>query len=170
MSVVMFLMKTKILMLFVSILFLFIMPVCAETYALIMGAGDYKYDNIPKLPGAIEDARRIKQALIETGMVKEEHITYIEDPVFTEIKFQLEDLFEKGEAQDRLIFYFAGHSEVGINEEGQQDTFLCGIYVRKDRLEESAYNFREHFEEIGKKLKAEQTLMIFGVSTKLLGI
>ena len=157
----MFLMKTKILLLFVLILFLFIMPVCAETYALIMGAGDYKYDNIPKLPGAIEDARRIKQALIETGMVKEEHITYIEDPVFTEIKFQLEDLFEKGEAQDRLIFYFAGHSEVGINEEGQQDTFLCGIYVRKDRLEESAYNFREHFEEIGKKLKAQQTVMIF---------
>jgi len=152
--------KTYIFLLYLFLIFLS-STAFGETYALIMGVGDYKYDSIIKLPGAIEDACQFKKTIIDMGIVQEENVTYVKNPVYTEIKFLIEDFFKTGEVQDRLIFYYSGHSEVIKNEEGQGDTFLCGVDVRKDRLVQSAYNFRKNFEIIGKNLKAEQTMMIF---------
>src|SRR6056297_3391837 len=133
----------------------------SETYALIMGAGDYLYDTILKLPAAKKDAIRMKETLIELGIAQEGNITYIENPVLTDIKIGLIEFLKKGEKDDRLIVYFSGHSKVEINENGKKDTYLCGVDVRKNYIRETAYNFRENFEKLGEAIKAKETLMIF---------
>jgi formylglycine-generating enzyme required for sulfatase activity len=133
----------------------------AETYALIMGAGNYRDDVIKDLPMAIKDAARVYEVLLENGLVKVENITYISNPGYLDFKFEIEDLIKKGEADDRLIFYYAGHSEVGENEDGKTDTYLCGIDVRKDYLQRSGYNFREEWRDLSSQLKAAETIMIF---------
>jgi len=132
-----------------------------ETYVLIMGVGDYRNDGIIPLPAAIEDAERIKTAIIELGIAKEQNIRYIKNPVKTDIEIELEELLKKGDKDDRLIVYFAGHSEAGINEAGKKDTYLCGVDVRKDHLQRTAYNFRQDFERIAADLQAKETIMIF---------
>ena len=163
-------MKSKAVLLLLIMMIAITLTTFGETHVLIMGAGDYKHDSIIRLPGAIEDARKLKNIVIKLKIADEENITYIENPVKTDIEIELEKLITKGKKDDLLIFYFAGHSQTGINESGRTDTYLCGIDVRKDYLQRTAYNFREDFERIAGKLKAGQTIMVFGVSTKLLGI
>ena len=132
-----------------------------ETFVLIMGAADYRNSGIIPLPAAKKDALLVKETLIELGVANEKNITYIEDPVLTDIKIGLREFVEKGKEADKLIFYFAGHSEVAINERGKEDTYLCGIDVRKTYIQETAYNFREHFEKLSEVINAQETIMIF---------
>src|SRR6056297_1574779 len=154
-------MKSKAFLLLLFMIIAITLTTFGETHVLIMGAGDYKHDNIIRLPGAIEDARKLKDIVIKLKIADEENITYIENPVKTDIEIELEKLITKGKKDDLLIFYFAGHSQTGINESGRTDTYLCGIDVRKDYLQRTAYNFREDFERIARKLKAGQTIMVF---------
>jgi len=45
----------------------------AETYALIMGAGNYRDSDIENLPMAIRDAEKIKNAMVDSGLVVKEN-------------------------------------------------------------------------------------------------
>ena len=152
--------KKAIVLIALIITFIVSFTVFAETYALIMGVGDYKESYIGKLPGAIVDANAVKEILVELGIVLEKNIIYVENPSCIDIEFELEELFEKGQENDRLIFYYGGHSEVGINESGKKDTYLCGVDVRKESLNRSAYNFRKKWVELSEKLRAKETIMI----------
>jgi len=151
--------KTMILLALVMIFFL--TQTLGVTYALVMGAGDYRNDEILALPAAIKDAKLIRETLIELEIVQRENIVYIENPVLTDFKFELKDFLQKGEEGDTLIFYFSGHSEVGMNENEMEDTYLCGVDVRKEHLQETAFNFRQNMEELTENLKSQETLMIF---------
>jgi len=151
----------RIKLITIILIILVSLVVYGETRVLILGAGDYKNDGIITLPAAIEDAERIKAAIIELEIAKEQNITYIKNPVLTDIKIGLKEFLKKGEETDLLIVYFSGHSEVETNTKGKKDTYLCGIDVRKNFIQETAYNFRENFEELGEAIKAKKTIMIF---------
>ena len=154
-------MEKKVIIITLLITLFFTISIFGETYVLIMGAANYRYDGIIPLPAAKKDALLLKEALIQLEVASEEKITYIENPVLTDIKINLKEFLKKGGENDRLIVYFSGHSEVEANEQGKQDTYLCGIDVRKNYIRDTAYNFRENFENLSETIKAKETVMIF---------
>ena len=148
------------------IIFIFILLVSfvayADTYALIIGVGDYEDDNLGDLPGAVKDAQQISQMLIRLGIVEEENLTLVTNPGYLDLLIQIEEWVEKGDKDDQMIFYFGGHSQEGINASGKTDTYLMPKDVKTRFLDRSAYNFREEWQErLSQKLKASETLMIF---------
>ena len=160
-----------ILLIMISLLIICSFTIYAKTHVLIIGNGDYEDSAIRDLPGAIEDARKMRETLIQLEMANEQDIRVINNLPMMSLKINILEFLKKDyDKDDRLIVYFAGHSEAGINEAGKKDTYLCGVDVRKDHLQRTAYNFRQDFERIAADLQAKETIMIFGVSMKLLGI
>src|SRR6056297_530960 len=93
----------------ITFMILFSLSAFSETYVLIMGAADYRYDGVILLPAAKKDALLMKESLIQLGIASEKNITYIENPVLTDIRIGLKEFLKKGEETDRLIVYFSGH-------------------------------------------------------------
>jgi len=152
----------KTIVLITIILLILSLHIHAKTHALIIGVGDYENEAIEDLPNAISDANQFAKALEQTGLVANGSLRIVEDPSYADLLDEIEKWIEKGEQKDRMIFYYAGHSEIAENASGEKDTYLCPVNVKKRLLTRTSYNFRKEWEtSLSEKLKAKETLMIF---------
>jgi peptidoglycan/xylan/chitin deacetylase (PgdA/CDA1 family)/uncharacterized caspase-like protein len=87
-------------------------PIYRESHALIIGINDYQ--KWPKLSYAVNDARAMKDALIQEMKFKPENVTLLTDSaarrdrIISELSETLGDPARVGE-QDRLLVFYAGH-------------------------------------------------------------
>lgn len=92
-----------------------------EHFALIIGIN--KYENLNDLEYAVNDAKSIKDVLINTFNYKEENITILLDKKAT--KENIMNVFygisQKTCNDDSVLFFYAGHGityQVGIKDKG----------------------------------------------------
>lgn len=86
-----------------------------NTYAVIIGVGDYEYINDVNV--VVKGANHMKRFLLseEGGSVPEENILYLTDKDASkwDIMYYSKKLFAKAQPGDRVIFYFTGHGKKG---------------------------------------------------------
>lgn len=103
----------------------------AKTYGLVIGIDDYQF--IPKLEGAVNDARDIAEAL---GEVDAEVVTLLNrDASRAAILKTWRDMAQRLQDGDRLIVSYAGHGSnepehvPGSEEDGRDETLLLSGFA-----------------------------------------
>ncbi len=76
------------------------------SYALVIGVSNYR-NGWPKLPGVLEDIKKVREVLQEKGFL----IMTVIDPDSRQLEDAFDDFRSKygAKADHRLVFYFAGH-------------------------------------------------------------
>lgn len=108
-----------------------------DRLAIIVGINEYLDQNIPKLPGARNDAKEIYQRLKDTNVGSFKIQSYLvgQDATCKEIRKAINDAFWKTDPYDLVLFYFSGHGFVDSYNEGYiapydmllEEPFTCGI-------------------------------------------
>ncbi|MBM3236764.1 PEGA domain-containing protein [Candidatus Poribacteria bacterium] len=109
--------KSKFALLFIIISFALIVAVAhgemmdfRERWAILIGVGKYKDQNIPPLKSPENDVQTMKKILTEWGEFKEENVFSLtnETATYDAIIGKLSDLMNKVQQDDLIIFYFSG--------------------------------------------------------------
>ena len=146
-----------------------------RSIALIIGVNDYQKAGAPLLT-PIQDARKIKEVLIEKQGFLEEDIFLMENPTgqkildkLAEFKTEDEPVDEKAEKKkidlsqkSSFLFYFAGHGVAGNLDEGPKGYFLgtdAKINDGKLSENETLVPMEEVFDAI-QAINAHHTLLI----------
>jgi hypothetical protein len=105
--------------------------------AVIVGINEYLDQNIPKLPGALNDAKEIHQRLKDTNIGSFQIQSYLvgQGATCNKIRKAINDTFWKTDPYDLVLFYFSGHGFVDAYNEGYiapydmllEEPFTCGI-------------------------------------------
>ena len=107
-----------------------------ESWALIIGID--KYQEWPQLEYAVNDAKSVRQLLIDQFEFKADHVTILLDKEATlqYIKTALSDIAAKANQNDRLLVYFSGHGQTQSIKGGGEMGYLIPVEgsTRDDRL------------------------------------
>jgi len=133
-----------------------------NSHALVIGNGNYQ-KGWDKLPGAIEDAKKVAKALENNGFVVDLHLDLTKQEF---IKILSEFVIKKGQAiDDRVLLYFAGHGFTEKLASGEDLGYL--IMVDSDKPETDFLNFTltsvdmDSLMIVAKKIRARHALFIF---------
>jgi len=136
------------------------LQVYGKTHVLIIGNGDYEDNAIQDLPGALEDARQMKETLIQLEMANEQDIQVNTNLPAMSLKIKiLEFLKQDYDKNDRLIFYYSGH---GYSEEKQMDTntYLVPANTIENYRQDFLVNLTDILKENIDKLQDRETLIL----------
>lgn len=78
-------------------------------YALLIGGNEYDDPDIMDLDKPVDDARRLGGVLEKYYTFETENITYLENPLRSEIIDALDELRTKLGPEDNLLLFYAGH-------------------------------------------------------------
>jgi Caspase domain len=108
-----------------------------DRLAIIVGINEYLDQNIPKLPGARNDAKEIYHRLKDANVGRFKIQSYLvgQDATCKDIRKAINDAFWKTDPYDLVLFYFSGHGFVDAYNEGYiapydmllEEPFTCGI-------------------------------------------
>jgi uncharacterized caspase-like protein len=137
-----FIIKHNILPYFFSLLLLVSLVIIMQSHthasserkwALIVGVNDYMNEVVP-LQCAVNDAREIKKALIETSGFAEENVILLttdqrgaNNPTKENIAKCITDIKKKTNFEDTFVFFFSGHG-MQMEDEGYLLTFEANPY------------------------------------------
>lgn len=122
-------------------------PTYNESWALIVGIDEYQHAR--PLHHAVEDARAVRETLVESFSFPEENVTTLYNDEATRENI-LESFLQHGDshvlADDRLVFFFAGHGDTRTGARGEigfliphdGDTDQLSTLVRWDDLTKNA--------------------------------
>jgi len=149
---------------FATILIIFISPVQADKWAILVGINDYENREISDLECAVSDVAAFKKALVEVAEFKSKNILLMTNesegdkkPTSPNILYNVGDVSRKIDPEDTFIFYFSGH---GMMRNGK--AFLLSIEADpRDvyTLESRAVPVDKLIERMS-KIKARQVLFI----------
>ena len=105
-----------------------------NSWALIIGID--KYENVSSLDYAVEDAKSIKEMLIDKFQFANDKITVLlnEDATYRKIKKSLSKVTRHAGENDRILIFFSGHGETVSLPEGGAMGFLVPVDGEKDDL------------------------------------
>jgi len=154
-------MQSKITLLIIILLMTLIcFNLYGQTHVLIIGNAEYEDNAIEDLPGALEDAQQMKEALIQLKMANEENIKLINNSPAMSLEIEIREFLER-EYEDnvRLIFYYSGH---GYSEEENMDTYtyLVPANTREKYREKFLINLTQILKENIDNIKDRQTLIL----------
>src|SRR6056297_1125919 len=132
----------------------------AKTHVLIIGNGDYEDNAIQDLPGALEDARQMRETLIELGMANEQDIQVITNLPMMSLKINILEFLKKDyDKDDRLIIYYSGH---GYSEQEQMDTntYLVPANTINSYRKDFLVNLTQILKENLGKIKGREALIL----------
>jgi hypothetical protein len=154
-------MKKRIILMVILAAFI-LTQLSAQTKALIIGVGEYEEENVGDLKTAVKDAEKFANTLIKLGIVAEENLKLLLNPRYTDMVYELVTLVADTKEEDRIIFYYGGHSQQAENAAGKTDVYLMPVDFREKVLTRTSVNFRREWEEVlSQNLKAAETIMIF---------
>ena len=151
--------QTTLVIMILMLLFMSL-QITAKTHVLIIGNGDYEDHAIEDLPGALEDARRMKETLIQLDMAKEEDIHVNTNLPALNLKIAIREFLKQDyDKNDRLIFYYSGH---GYSEEKQMDinTYLVPANTIESYRQDFLINLTDILKENMATLKDRETLIL----------
>ncbi len=118
-----------------------------EVRVLVVGISDYNDPNINSLPYAEVDAQSIVDFFKNNSrsFVKPENITYLSGANATSrnIRRSISQLAKKTKKEDMVIFYYAGHGDVGKHPTNNAEYYLIPVDAEKDDLFASAMELSE---------------------------
>ena len=114
--------------------FSFVKEIYNESWALIIGIN--KYQNVPPLIYAVDDAVAVKDMFIEKYGFKEENIILITDDEATKdnIIQGFSDILTKAKEKDRVVVFYAGHGETYKLPSGGDMGYLIPVDGNVDNL------------------------------------
>ena len=132
-----------------------------DYYALVVGISDY--EQWPKLPNAVNDAKEVGEKLKEMGF----EVTLVLDPTHREMVTALNEMvYVLGNHENRaVLFYYAGHGET----ETLADKTKMGYIIPKDcpLMKRDPMGFATHavsmrdIESASMRIKAKHVIMFF---------
>lgn len=133
-----------------------------KSWAVVIGIENYLV--APKLPGAVEEAKTVAQALRDLGF--EEVIElYDKDASFRRLQQALTDFLpRKVGRQDRLILYFVGHAGITQDQAGKDLGYLVPWDAQLGTVSKSI-TF-EHLKEFTRRTASKHTLLIFDAAIR----
>lgn len=110
--------------------------------AIIVGINEYKFDEIPRLDGAQNDAKEIRDKLIQYGDFDIPNDCYLVGPDATREKIlkAVSKIFRKSDTCDLVSFYFSGH---GIPDEMTSEGYIAPFNYDPDDPIISGINMTE---------------------------
>lgn len=150
-----------------------------KSYAVVIGINDY--ERWPALEFAVNDAKAIKEKLMETGF---DEITTIFDKEATQRRI-LTELFHELPRQvgrnDRVLFYFAGHGQTEDLPNGGKKGYIIPVDADTSNFSSSAISM-EQIRSLSTRIPAKHILYVmdscysglglsrsYGVSTSISG-
>lgn len=150
-----------------------------KSYAVVIGINDY--ERWPALEFAVNDAKAIKEKLMETGF---DEITTIFDKEATQRRI-LTELFHELPRQvgrnDRVLFYFAGHGQTEDLPNGGKRGYIIPVDADTSKFSSSAISM-EQIRSLSTRIPAKHILYVmdscysglglsrsYGVSTSISG-
>ena len=128
-------MRKILLILLISSLFsLSTEDVYDNSWALIIGIDKYEY--VKNLDYAVEDAKSIKELLINNFQFQDENIIFLldEEATYMKIKKSLSKIIRNAGENDRILIFFAGHGlTLDLPESGEMG-FLIPVDGEQDDL------------------------------------
>ena len=141
--------------------------------AIVIGISNYESNQIPHIPGAKNDAKKIYDILVRNGnfVVSDKHCLLGSSATRKNVFKALSDIFRKDNESDLVVVYFSGHGVIDIYGEGYlapydmdlDDPIISGIHLR---------DFKNIFENMLQDSKNKSNVIIFldclysGVATR----
>jgi tetratricopeptide (TPR) repeat protein len=133
-----------------------------KSWAVIVGIENYLV--APKLPGAIEEAKTVAQALRQLGFEEVVEL-YDKDASFRRLQQTLTDFLpRKVGRQDRLILYFVGHTGISQDLGGKDLGYLVPWDAQLGSVSKSI-TF-EQLKEFTRRTASKHTLLIFDAAVR----
>lgn len=122
-------------------------PQRGEAHLLAIGIGSYEDQGIKKLPFAEEDTKAIVNFYRNSpnSPMKPENIAtlYGKQATSRNIRKAIGDLAKKAKEYDTVIFYYAGHGDVGKHPNKGTEYYLIPVDAEKDDLFSTAIELSE---------------------------
>ncbi len=133
-----------------------------KSWAVIIGIENYLL--APKVPGAVEDAKTVAEALRKLGFEDIVEI-YDEDAKFRRLQQVLDDyLPRKVGRQDRVIIFFAGHARTTLDAQGKELGYLVPWDAQLNNPSK-AVTF-DHLKEFSRRSMSKHTLFVFEAAVR----
>jgi uncharacterized caspase-like protein len=138
-----------------------------KSFAVVIGIN--RYEKVPALEFAIQDANAIRKRLEETGF---DQISVILDHEATQRRI-LSDLFQylprKVSSKDRLLFYFAGHGETEDLPDGGKKGYILPVDADPSDLAGTAISM-EQLRSLSSLIPAKHILYVMDSCYSGLGL
>jgi hypothetical protein len=112
-------------------------------HAVVIGVNEYDDEKIPKLTGAVNDAKEVREKLTKFGEfeIPDEHFLLNRDATCQSIRKAISDLLWKTVHDEVALFYFSGHGFQDGHGNGyiapcnikHDEPFVCGIRMQELR-------------------------------------
>ena len=133
-----------------------------KSWAVVIGIENYLL--APKVPGAVDDAKAVAQALRKLGFEQVVEL-YDKDASSRRLQQTLVDLLpRKVGRQDRLVIYFAGHAAVTQDSSGKEMGYLVPWDAQVGNVAKSV-TF-EDLKEFTHRSASKHTLLLFNVAAR----
>jgi len=132
------------------------------SYALVIGVSIYT-NGWPTLPQAVNDAREIKTTLEQHGFV----VTLVENPTAAQLENALKDFIATRGlgAENRLLFYFAGHGYTQKKAYGADLGYIVPSDVPLPDKDQAGFLRKvismENFNSYAREINAKHVLFLF---------
>jgi len=133
-----------------------------KSWAVVIGVENYLL--APKIPGVIDDAKAVAQALRKLGFEEVVEL-YDKDASLRRLLQTLVDFLpRKVGRQDRLVIYFAGHAGVTQDSSGKEMGYLVPWDAQVGNVSKSI-TF-EDLKEFSHRNASKHTLLLFNVAVR----
>lgn len=133
-----------------------------KSWAVVIGVENYLL--APKVPGAVEDAKAVAEALRKLGFEDIVEL-YDKEAKFRRLQQVLDDyLPRKVGRQDRVIIFFAGHAGTTLDAQGKELGYLVPWDAQMNNASK-AVTF-DHLKEFSRRSMSKHTLFIFEASVR----
>ena len=133
-----------------------------ESHALVIGVAGY-HNGWPKLPGARRDVTAVAEALIDNGF----QVKTVLDPSSDQLAKAFEDfIIQYGrKAENRLLFYFAGHGHTVKPKWGNPMGYIVPKDAPNPNRDEAGFEAlalpMQRIEEYALKIRAKHAIFLF---------
>ncbi|THI84103.1 MAG: tetratricopeptide repeat protein [Nitrospira sp. CG24A] len=133
-----------------------------KSWAIVIGVENYLL--APKIPGAIEDAKRVAQAFRQLGFDEVVEL-YDKDVSARRLQQTLSDFLPRKVGRyDRLVIYFAGHAGVTQDLDGNELGYLVPWDAQRENVSKSL-TF-EHLKEFSRRSASKHTLFLLNAAVR----
>ena len=133
-----------------------------KSWAVVIGVENYLL--APKIPGVIEDAKAVAQALRQVGFEDVVEL-YDKDASFRRLQQTLSDFLpRKVGRQDRLVIFFSGHAGVTQDGAGKDMGYLVPWDAQIGNVSK-AITF-EQLKEFGHRTASKHTVFLFDTAVR----
>jgi uncharacterized caspase-like protein len=144
-------------------------PRSADSWAVVIGIGEYDSRQIPRLRYATQDADAMYDFLTKSGGYAKDHVLLLTNtsqmkPTLLNIKRALGDfLARRAGRDDTVLIYFAGHGAPEVDVAGTESDGLSKYLIPQDGDPDSLYTSALPMDEIQRifaRIQAERILLL----------